>query len=221
MSRISNSVKGLFLFNRTCAPSVLSTVALYLLFKLKTKPGLRGNRYVMRLCWFTSNQQHMSCFPQAISTAASPLAMDGDERNDYNDGREENESGPTVDLVYPFNQNPNGGGTPSVDVDPEGPLHIDGNQLSLATTVPLAVKNNSLKLMLDSEAFALKQVDQSLTLKIIPPFRKTQAGLQLNVDNQTLEIQNMQLQVKLDPNGGLVKTENGIALASNIQIDYV
>lgn len=220
MSRISNSVKGLFLFIRTCVPSVLSTIALYLLFKLKMKPGLRGNRYVIRLCWLISNQ-HRSCLPQAISTAACRIAMDEGEMNDYHDGREENENDATVDLIYPFNQNPNGGGTPSIDVDPEGPLHIDGNQLSLATTVPLSVNNNSLKLMLDSEAFALKQVDQSLTLKIIPPFRKTQSGLQLIVDNQSLEIQNMQLQVKLDPNGGLVKTENGIALASNIQIDYV
>lgn len=133
--------------------------------------------------------------------------MDG--RSTNNTDEAENATDETVDLVYPFTITQ--GSAPSVTVDPDGPLNLEDNVLSLSTTLPLNVVDRSLKLMLDSEAFALKQGDQSLTLKIIPPFYKTASGLQIMLDN-SLEIVNTQLQVKLDPSGGLTLTPNGIAL---------
>ncbi|APO40959.1 fiber-1 [Pigeon adenovirus 2a] len=136
--------------------------------------------------------------------------MDG--RNDNNADEAENGTDETVDLVYPFTES--GGSAPSITVDPDGPLNLEGNMLSLATTVPLSVVDQSLKLLLDSDSFALKQPDHSLTLKIIPPFYKTPSGLQIMLNN-SLAIVNTQLQVKLDPDGGLTVTPNGLALQSS------
>ncbi|ADQ39071.1 fiber-1 [Fowl aviadenovirus C] len=142
-------------------------------------------------------------------------------------------NGPLLDLVYPFDFNAGGGGSggggggggggQQIAVDPDGPLELTGDLLTLNTKTPIYVSDRAVSLLIDDDTLATKQVNGALMVKTAAPLNSgTGGGVTLGFDPHTMALDSVTgvLKVLVDSQGPLQADTGGITLQFNTQ-DFV
>ncbi|AXB73027.1 fiber 1 [Psittacine adenovirus 1] len=146
-----------------------------------------------------------------LTTAVATAATESDSS--------ENESGDTLNLVYPFwwTGLPSGSGSGTgITVNPEGPLVLEDGVLSVQLYNPIVLDSGAIRLAFDSNTLALSNQEGKLMVKTSAPLVKgIGGGITLNYDPSMFGLNSItgSLQILLSPNGNpIINSTSGLTL---------
>lgn len=150
---------------------------------------------------------------RSAANAESPLPSDAKKPKRTVRASTALQNAAQVDLVYPFWHTPdvNGGLNPPF-LDSNGPLVDQNGTLYLNVSKPIVIKNRAVDLAHDDSLAVNGNGELEVNIEPNGPLELTPNGLDVKVDQLSLEVVDWELCVKLDPDGCIDTSTDGLVV---------